>query len=334
MSAFPIHKIENYTFGSNVYLKGVVSLSNNNVHQFKDVSVDGDAPKMFIGVYDRGEMHGLHKCNFNNWIKYIAKTGHKWYPVESITEQLLNRLGTCFGLKMAKSELAIISGQLRFLSKYFLNKKGMQLVHGAEIIAGYLNDSTAFVDAVDANRMSRDLFTFQLIEEAVSSAFFHQKDAIMRELVKLVLFDALVGNNDRHFYNWGVITSVNNTFQPYFSPVYDTARGLFWNMSEKSLKQRSNNNTEQFIKKYCKNSTPKIGWEGESNINHFNLVENIYKKSFFMEKKEIEELFQEKVIDNMYDTIDNEFSLLMSSCRIQMIKKCLSYRYKIIKEIL
>lgn len=334
MPAFPIHHIENYTYGVNTLPNGIVYLSNNHVHQFKDVSVDGDAPKMFIGVYEKNEMHGLHKRNFNNWIKYIAKTGHKWYPIESITEHLLNRLGTCFGLKMAQSRLAIISGQLRFLSRYFLNKREMQLVHGAEIIAGYLNDSTSFVDEVDANRMSKDLFTFQFIEEAVSAAFYHQKDTILRELVKLVLFDALVGNNDRHFYNWGVITSIKNTFQPYFSPVYDTARGLFWNISEEGLLQRSHHNAEQFIKKYCNNSTPKIGWEGEPNINHFNLVEVIYKKSFFLEKEDIKELFLQKVIKNMYDVIDKEFSLLMSPCRIYMIKKCLSYRYKIITEIL
>lgn len=37
--------------------------------------------------------------------------------------------------------------------------------------------------------------------------------------------------------------------------------------------------------------------------------------------------------ENMYDVIDKEFSLLMSPCRIYMIKKCLSYRYNI-KEIL
>lgn len=39
MPAFPIHHIENYTYGTNIFPKGIVSLSNNNVHQFKDVSV-------------------------------------------------------------------------------------------------------------------------------------------------------------------------------------------------------------------------------------------------------------------------------------------------------
>ncbi|MBC8883138.1 hypothetical protein H9X57_06230 [Flavobacterium piscinae] len=51
----------------------------------------------------------------------------------------------------------------------------------------------------------------------------------------MLLFDALTGNNDRHYYNWGVISHIKNEHKPYFSPVYDTARGLLWNDSDKKL---------------------------------------------------------------------------------------------------
>jgi hypothetical protein len=83
------------------------------------------------------------------------------------------------------------------------------------------------VEEVDEQKMTRDLFTLQVIEEAVANLFLYQKDEIMHELSRLVIFDAVVGNNDRHFFNWGVIRSVESNFQPFFSPVYDTARGLF-----------------------------------------------------------------------------------------------------------
>jgi len=120
----------------------------------------------------------------------------------------MNRLGVIFGLTMADSQIAMIGGQLRFLSRYFLHPAQEELVHGADILAGYLNESTRYVEEVDEQKMTRDLFTLQVIEDAVASLFLYQKDEILHELVKLIIFDALVGNNDRHFFNWGVIRSV------------------------------------------------------------------------------------------------------------------------------
>ena len=91
--------------------------------------LSGDAPKKFIKIYKYGV---VRKKNKSRWQGYLAKTGHKWYPNESITELLLNKLGNIFGIQMAESMLMNIGGQVRFLSKFFL-KPNQQLIHGAEI---------------------------------------------------------------------------------------------------------------------------------------------------------------------------------------------------------
>ena len=270
----PIHKIENYTSAHRLDVRGVPVIKRGDYFVDDSITVDGDAPKKFIGVYDHQMLGNKHKANRKNWIRYIAKTGQKWYPIESITELLLNRLGIIFGLQMADSRIAMIGGQLRFLSRYFLKPMKEELVHGADILAGYLNeDSPHFVEEVDKQKLTREWFTLQFVESAVSNMFLYQKEEIMRELVKLIIFDALVGNNDRHFFNWGVIRSIDGNFQPYFSPVYDTARGLFWNDSEEKLRGivEVNKTVDSHIKKYCKSSRPKIGWENEKNLNHFQL---------------------------------------------------------------
>ena len=62
--------------------------------------------------------------------------GHKWYPMESITENLLNRIGVVLGLTMAFSKLAIVNEQIRFFSRYFL-RKNEQLMHGAQIYSAF-----------------------------------------------------------------------------------------------------------------------------------------------------------------------------------------------------
>ena len=332
----PVHRIENFTNTYLLNVKGVPVLKRNDYYVDDSVTVDGDAPKKFIGVYDYKLLGHRRKSNRNNWIRYIAKTGQKWYPVESITELLLNRLGTIFGLHMADSRIAMVGGQLRFLSRYFLNPSQEELVHGADILAGYLNETPRFVEEVDEQKMTRDLFTLQVIESAVSNLFLHQKDDIMHELVKLVIFDALVGNNDRHFFNWGVIRSIENRFQPYFSPVYDTARGLFWNYSESKINNivKVNRTIDSHIKKYCNGSRPKIGWEGEKDLNHFKLFKKIYKNEYYFSSSEVKALLLQSVLEKMLQEIRCNFLPLMSVNRVTMICKCLEYRFNEMRKVL
>ena len=137
----PIHKIENYTNAHQMNVRGVPVMKCSNYFVDDSVTVDGDAPKKFVGIYDHQLLGHKHKANRNNWIRYIAKTGHKWYPIESITELLLNRLGLIFGLNMAESRIAMMGGQLRFLSRYFLNPVKEELVHGADILNKNLQEN-------------------------------------------------------------------------------------------------------------------------------------------------------------------------------------------------
>ena len=332
----PVHIIENFADSHLLGVRNVPTIKRSNYFVDDTVSVDGDAPKKFIGIYDYELLGSRHKNNRKNWIRYIAKTGHKWYPVESVTELMLNRLGFIFGLSMAESRIAMIGGQLRFLSRYFLHSGKDELVHGADILAGYLNVTPQYVEEVDEQKRTRDLFTLQVIEKAVASLFFDQKEEIMHELSRLVIFDAVVGNNDRHFFNWGVVRSVESRFQPYFSPVYDTARGLFWNYSENKVRDivEVNKTIDSHIQKYCKSSRPKIGWEGEKNPNHFQLFQQIYSNEFHVTKEEVAQLLAPEVLERMKKEVKQNFQPFISENRITLICKCFEYRFNELRKLL
>ncbi len=291
-----------------------IDVIESNVYQIENAYLMGDAPKALIKI---------------GGYKYLAKTGHKWYPIESITEYLLNKLGEIFGLNMAESRLAVINSQIRFLSKWFLSET-QTLIHGAEIFSNYLNDNE-FVSEIERQKMSRDLFTLQFVEKSIKHYTINHYD-IMHDLVKLLLFDAFVGNNDRHYENWAIIVETIGDSKPAFSPVYDTARGLFWNQSEESL---ATFNYDK-IKKYSTNSKPKLGWEGisDKDLNHFRLTEEIYKNQFFITKNEIEDLFSQDMIERAKRFVSDNFSNLMSARRIEVINQCLDFRFSTIKNLL
>ena len=55
-------------------------------------------------------------------------------------------------------------------------------------------------------REEQCFYTFQTVCTAVEERFPKNVDKIMNGMVEMLTFDALVGNNDRHPANWGVIT--------------------------------------------------------------------------------------------------------------------------------
>ncbi|MCR4872099.1 MAG: HipA domain-containing protein [Bacteroidales bacterium] len=334
MEKLPRNNIENYSHNDGLPRQGVRVVKQRDCICVKGVTLTGDAPKGFVRLYEFERDGKIRRNNPETWPLFIAKTGHKWYPIESITEHLLNRLGCVFGIVMADSGLAVINGQLRFLSRYFLRPEKETLVHGAEIFAGYLED-LAFVESVENANLSRSFFTLQFVEKAVTKAFPAEKDQIMHDLVKLWMYDAMVGNNDRHFFNWAVVQPFEKSKSAYFSPVYDTARGLFWNVSDNRLQMRvENKDMARYVQKYCDSSRPKLGWEGVDDINHFSLVKEIFDNQFYIKQDEVFYLFRKDILTQMRKTINDEFGRLLSNVRKTMINECLIYRYKRIKEII
>lgn len=332
MDKLPRSGVENYSHRHAV--PKIPVIKRRDCIWVKGVTLSGDAPKGFVRLYAYQQGGKVRRRNPKTWPLYIAKTGHKWYPVESITEHLLNRLGVVFGIRMAESRLAFVNGQLRFLSRYFLDVEKETLAHGAEIFAGYMEDQ-AFVESVEKANLSRNLFTLHFVEKAVTKAFPHEKDAIMKDLVKLLLFDAMVGNNDRHYYNWAVIQPFEKHKQARFSPVYDTARGLFWNASDEQLAMRvRQKDVARYVKKYSDGSKPKLGWKDVGDLNHFRMVKEISDSQFYITHDELRDLFRPQMLVEMKDMVNKEFSCLLSKERKLMINECLDYRYKTIREVI
>jgi hypothetical protein len=301
-----------------------------------DEAISGEAPKDFIRVYEYGR--SPRKSNPKTWTPYIAKVARKWYPNESVTEHLLNRLGFALGVTVANSKLAVDDefGRLRFLSEYFL-RPGERLEHGAEIYAGYLSDESLVEEIEKDKRTVRNFFTFQFTECAIQHRFGHGdiSQKITEDLVRMICFDAVTGNNDRHIYNWGIICHVKGERAPRFSPVYDSARGLFWNEHEEKLVrfQEKTSDGVTNLERYAVSSMPRIGWEGVQNPNHFELSRLIYQN-----RPEFRFVFDGMVNPvceaNANVLLEKEFEKLFSPTRYDLIKKCLNLRFQMLTKII
>ena len=65
----------------------------------------------------------------------------------------------------------------------------------------------------------------QFVDSSVTALFPKQRDYIMHELVRLLLYDALVGNNDRHYFNWGIVRKIGNENEIMCSWIFDNEIG-------------------------------------------------------------------------------------------------------------
>jgi HipA-like C-terminal domain len=299
------------------------------------VSIQGDAPKSFIRIREHtdgrrsGKRSRRRRLTWrkSRWPAYIAKVGSKWYPVESITEHLITRIGQVYGLRIADSQIRMIGKQVRFLSRYFLRKRDQSLYHGIEMFKSHLDSD--LVEEIARTRREQEFYTFQTVCRAVNDTFPSHVDNIMRGMVEMLTFDALVGNNDRHALNWGVVTAAKNDEPPRFSPVFDTARALFWNASEPRIRQLLSD--KAMMDGYVRRSAPQIGWDNQDSIGHFDLIKNIYRE-YALFRSAIMKYSHVERVSAVEELLEREFSQIMSIDRRSLILKCLVVRQGLLRE--
>jgi glycerol-3-phosphate cytidylyltransferase-like family protein len=297
-----------------------------------DIGLDGDAPKQFIKAYFFERDSGVKRRNRSTWTPFIAKSAEKWYPHESVVEFMINKIGLELGLTMNEVRLAIANTQIRFLSRYFL-KSNEVLVHGAEICGEYLEDNQMAAEIANNKKTSRELFTFEFICKAIDTVFPEAAGELKIELVKMITFDAIVGNNDRHFYNWGVINSVKKTGKrPKFAPIYDSARGLLWNESEENIVKHYENIRREGKKlvNYVQQAKPRISIEEDAEINHFGLIAFI--RSYSDEYKSVvDDLLAGRNEEKVLKMLREEVFLFFSPERQDLITRIIKERFSILR---
>lgn len=290
------------------------------------LSMAGDAPKDFI---TDSEYRAGHRTRRQRSVSYIAKVGSKFYPNESITEQLITDIGKIYGLKIADSKLRIVDRQVRFMSKYFLNRKIEQLTHGAEIYEYSLGKEN--YAQLAENKSEGDFFTFEMTTEALRQLFPENAEQIIRRFVEMLAFDCLIGHNDRHPYNWGVIVPIQKSRAPKFSPVYDTARALFWNIPEYRIRQMLTD--ERQLERYVNNCAAPIGCDQEPDVDFFRLIGLIWTH-FEGYRNNIEKFLPYAPLKLSCELVDKLYGSLFSEERSELIKRCLRLRRKKLLDVI
>lgn len=153
-------------------------------------------------------------------------------------------------------------------------------------------------------------YSIQMIEESLLNDYYFD----IKKIYKMIIFDILIGNSDRHHSNWAIQHKKEKVNKHMYqitldlSPLYDNGSSL--------CAYEDNNDLDIFFKDKMKfealvntKSKSAIGWENERPIRHFELLKKLKENAFELTIpfiKEIKDNINEESIDKILKEFDDD----------------------------
>lgn len=181
-----------------------------------------------------------------------ANTGEAW------AELVAALIGDLIHFPTATTSLATYHNTVGSLSNNFIST-GEEFLEGGDLITRL---DTSF------DRYKLDHYTLDTILKSLP-----QNQGLEKAFLQIPVFDALIGNQDRHCDNWGVIRKGE---QYDMAPLYDNGASLGHLLSEVQIKRLLNN--PEGLNQFTQRSFSLIGLPNHKKPKHKMLLNYIYAK--------------------------------------------------------
>ena len=129
--------------------------------------------------------------------------------------------------------------------------------------------------------------------------------SLFKEFIKIMVFDALIGEQDRHEENWG-ITEKNNHY--YMSPLYDNGDSLLNDFKNENFALKFYENEKNFDAYIMRSKTYIYKEDNKTKYKHFELIKYLYDKYKNITEPELLNLYKltDKKIKEIVNRIPND----------------------------
>lgn len=238
---------------------------------------------------------------------YFFKTSlnkkEKNYTYEFWSEVIASEVGQLLGFNVLQYDVAVNKQTLGCLSKSMID-----LSNEEQLIEGY-KWLKQYQPSYDVE--NRKAYTFQLIEATLRNLFNDRK--FINDIISTLIFDCIIGNEDRHQENWGIIVSTHRIGDDIkksyaFAPIYDSGSSLGRELREEKIKQMLSDTIQ--LDAYVSRGKSEVHWKGEDGKQrHFELLRKIAQtgyKSFIAEEiNRIRKLYDKEKITSIIHHIDD-----------------------------
>ncbi len=226
------------------------------------------------GLETKGTRQKLQLVEPNTNDNFLFKIPE--HPHETFNEVFNSLLCNSLQIHHVTYYNAIRNGKIGVLCKSFLNpKKDEELTEMREFLMRHSGNKLKYEDRLKGrSKQVQKEHNIELLFLILDDEF---KEKMMHKFFQMIGFDALIGHTDRHWENYGFISSPKGGKPEYrFAPIYDTVSSYAYSdLSQDTLARLLLETSEQafFLAKSQKFS--KISLPTEVKINHFDLLEYI-----------------------------------------------------------
>ncbi|WP_163538153.1 HipA domain-containing protein [Gracilibacillus sp. YIM 98692] len=266
----------------------LIDVSSWEVDEKRQVS--GTREKYWL-VHPETEQRFLFKIPKEN-------TGEAW------AEKIASEVGKAMGLSTMDVNLAKRNNTVAVLAANFINKQE-ELFEGGDLF---------FTIADDFDRYNLKYYDFFNIMKVLSEF------QLERDFIKIPVFDAFIGNQDRHCDNWGIIDSKSGY---KIAPIYDSGASLGFQLKEDRINLMFQD--PNMFKAFSNRSFSLIGLPNKKKPRFLDLLD-VIKQHYPSEVKETIHLINkvnENLLEGIMESIPEE---VMGVTYKKWAKKLLLYR--------
>jgi hypothetical protein len=265
----------------------------------------------------------------------------KDYKFEFWSEIIACEVGSSLGFNVLLYDIATDGDIMGCISASIINPDKEELVEGVKYLQAH--DNTFAPE----DRSLRKLYTFQLIERALADFGLNK---FIDQFIEIIVFDALIGNGDRHQENWAFINEyssisrwaaqfheksipdlsrllINLRTPKSLAPIYDNGSSLGRELSEEKVIQLLEDEVQ--LKRYINKGSSEIHWNNRK-ISHFDLIGQLSNSPYReMAKTVLERVgvrFSKTNIASIVSEIDNLVPESHAHYKIPFLRKQLIIR--------
>ncbi|MBT9456088.1 MAG: HipA domain-containing protein [Burkholderiaceae bacterium] len=270
--------------------------------------------------------------------RYMFKRSKRSYPDQFWGEIIAYRVGCLMGLQVPPAFAAVNSqtGLCAALIEWFYTDSVELFMHGGDFITAIRRD----FDRVKGQK--HNLQDIEVLMRALAI-----QGALEKEWrtwwAKALLFDAMIGNTDRHQDNWGLVFQRAGMDEPIqiskcrLSPLFDNGTSL----GHERFADRVNGWSDARLQQYVEQGTHHLKWslvEGVPPLNgHLTLLRHVlatWPGIDIAELKNCLDFETDELPNCIADLAQLPASVALTPDRITFVLRLLTLRHRMLKELL
>lgn len=277
-----------------------------------------------------GRSEKIWLCSSDKKVIGLFKYPKSNQTTEHISEKLAAEIAYIVGLPCAKIDVGYKDDRIGSMS-YLIRNKGELLLEGIYFIAAKYPD---FDSSHLVCKNSGQYYSLEMIMNSIRVFDKRISTELKKQLFNVFIFDALIGNTDRHQSNWAILFP-KNINDVHVCPIYDNGSSLCCYVRDDQIPEILGKDKNRFnaLVRTRSTSRVRINCSIKKEPTHEDVVSYIRDNYYAETNQFVEQLLTVLEPGIILATINKFPNTLLSPLKKDLIFRFLTEKVNIIKQI-